>query len=73
MTAAQNKIGLVTLIFNNNAYGNASFDLYGNNTSLLLGSRITNAPAAKYGLDANTANFISGYNYFESNAGGIIE
>jgi len=58
---------LINCVADNNDYGNISLSDYNN---ILLGCRITNAPATKYGVDANTELFFSFLNYFEDNTGG---
>lgn len=58
---------LLNCVADNNGYGNISLTDYNN---VILGCRVTNAPATKYGIDANTEFLFSGWNYFEDNAGG---
>jgi hypothetical protein len=58
---------LINCVSDNNGYGNINLVDY---NIIILGCRITNAPATKYGIDANTELFFSGWNYFENNAGG---
>ena len=64
-------VDLRATIINTVVDGNVLDNVYLNDISnLILGSRITNAPASKYGIDVNSNDFVSGFNYFQDNAGG---